>query len=134
METPTPLDPAVLQRQQDHLSLIPATSWQELFRLTDAVDLSGVQPPYGWNRSLSAVHQQLYDLGIIFPFSWQDWTEGRRMANDPATDFTTLAPLEASMMLTGICRSDRFCEGELLMAFLEGKVQKLVSCFRAFVE
>lgn len=130
METPHSLDPAALQRQQDHLSLLPASAWQILFQLTQAIDLTGINPPYGWNSSLSAVHQQLYDLGIIFPFAWQDWVEGRRMVNDPATDFTQLSPLEASMMLTAICRSDRFSEGTLLQAFLEGKVQRLVGCFR----
>lgn len=133
MKTPNPLDPAVLQQQQAYLASILAAQWQELFRLAKVVDLTGVNPPYGGNETISAVHQKLYDLKIIFNFPWMDWEEGRKMYNDPHFDFGSLAPLEASMMLTAICRSDRFSDGELLMAFLNGKVQKLVGCFGVLV-
>lgn len=134
MKTPDPLDPAVLQQQQQYLYSIPADHWLELFRLTKAVDFTSVNPPYGGNETISAVHLKLYDLKIIFNFPWIDWEEGRKMYNDPHFDFGSLAPLEASMMLTAICRSDRFSEGELLMTFLKGQVQKLVGCFRVLVQ
>ncbi|OLY93476.1 hypothetical protein SAMN05444008_10848 [Cnuella takakiae] len=130
MKLPSTLNPELLYLQQSHLASIPAVSWQELFRLTDAVDLAGVNPPYGGNETISAVNQKLYDLKLIFNFQWMDWDEGRKIYNDPHFDFGSLSPLEASMMLTAICRSDRFSDGELLEAFLKGKVQKLVGCFR----
>lgn len=125
---------SVCQNQQQYLASITSHQWQELFGLIAAVDLTGVNPPYGGNETISAVHRKLYDLKIIFNFPWMDWEEGRKMYNDPHFDFGSLAPLEASMMLTAICRSDRFSEGELLMAFINGKVQQLVGCFRALVQ
>lgn len=127
-------DAAVLEQQQQNLEQIPAAEWNELLRLYDAVDMSSAKRPYHYPDSFEPFHQKLYDLKMIFSFPWMQWDEGRAKYDDPAFDFRACSLLEASMFLTAIMRSERFCDGTIISAFESGKVPALMEGIRNKVQ
>ncbi len=55
--------------------------------------------------------QTIYNLGLIVPFAWPEWEEGRRLVAGETFDPDTLTWAQTVGLLTALIRQDRFSEG-----------------------
>jgi hypothetical protein len=70
----------------------------------------------------------LYDHGLIIPFDWASWDEGRRLIGDPEDNgFASLDRLTVLKLLTAVARNDRFNAGAWASLFKDGRGQKLLA-------
>ncbi len=72
----------------------------------------------------------VYDIPIIISFNWVEWEEGRRMLNDENFDFDTIDIVTKCKLITAIVRSDKFIEGNLVLAFESDKILKILKSIR----
>jgi hypothetical protein len=69
----------------------------------------------------------LYDNGLIVPFNWGAWDEGRAIFRDTAEDrFERLDRLTVLKLLTAVARNDRFNDGAWVALFECGDAQRLL--------
>ncbi len=70
------------------------------------------------------------NLGIMIPFDWGDWDEGRQMAGNPEFDYDSVGIPAKCMLITAIIRNDRFCEGALISAFRSGLILRILKAIK----
>ena len=75
---------------------------------------------------MEEVVQVAYDLGLVVPFAWPEWDEGRRLVAREAFDPGTLTWAQTVGLLTAKIREDRFCEGALAEVFEDRTVPRLL--------
>jgi hypothetical protein len=92
-------------------------------------DGSFVMPWVDRHETVSEFVRAFHDCGIVFPFDWSGWDEGREMAE--WDDFTGVDMLTLRKLLTAIIRNDRFCEGALQEALEDGVIQRIVVAMKA---
>ena len=63
--------------------------------------------------------------------NWKTSREGQQFQNDFTAEAARATPLEMHKVITTICRTDRFCEGEIEACFINGWMEAL--CRRAEV-
>lgn len=95
-------------------------------------DGSGIiEMPYAATDPL--IHKFLelwYDKGLVVPFDWSKWDEGRNWYADTSDQkYKALDQETALKLLTAVIRNDRFNEGALLRAFEDGEFPKIISQF-----
>jgi hypothetical protein len=111
----------VLQQQEAYVEIIATEEWVDLVELYKELRREGMQ-----SDSFEAFHQKLYEQKNIFAFNWQKWTEGMKVLQDPATDFSQCSLLQLSMYLTLIFRTDCFADGTIQQCFNNGVLDKLI--------
>lgn len=79
-----------------------------------------------WGPLLEEAVQAAYDLGLVVPFAWPEWEEGRRLVAAGTFDPATLTWAQTVGLLTALIRQDRFSEGALAEAFDAGTVPGLL--------
>lgn len=72
----------------------------------------------------------IYGLDLIIKFDWMQWEEGSDILNQKDYDFSQLSTLDLCKVLTVIVRSDRFCEGALVMRFEDGTIFKILKAIQ----
>jgi hypothetical protein len=83
--------------------------------------------PYSVHSSVvSKFFEIVYDMPIIINFDWGGWNEGAEMASDESFNFDTIDLPTKCKVITGIVRSDKFCEGALVSAFKSGLILKIL--------
>lgn len=79
---------------------------------------------------ISEFVQIWHDKGLIVPFAWPDWQEGRDWFKDKdESKYDKLDDETALKLITAIIRNDRFNEGELYRGFDDGFMQKIIDKF-----
>lgn len=74
----------------------------------------------------------LYDHGLIVPFNWSGWDEGREIFQRTGVNrFDTLDQITVLKLLTAVARNDRFNNGAWVGIFESGSAQQL---FRRLLE
>lgn len=94
-------------------------------------DSGTIEMPYAVTDPL--IHKFLelwYDKGLVVPFDWSKWDEGRKWYTDASDQkYKTLDQETALKLLTAVIRNDRFNEGALLRAFEDGEFPKIINTF-----
>lgn len=86
----------------------PWVRWVPPVRRADGVIQVGY-PVY--SDEMDRVERALYELGAIVPFDWLHWDGPERYPEGLGLDRAPAA--DAVRMLTGIFRSERFCDGSI---------------------
>ena len=116
------------ETQRAHLASLPATTIQHLVALFEKTASGGTPDQDFTDREgFLALHQALYDNGIIFVFNWSSWQAGKDRLQNPNYDLRTATLTELSMFLTALVRANRFSEGTLDHFFENGVLQKIFS-------
>ena len=95
-------------------------------------DESGaIQMPYASPDPLvSEFSKTWYEKGLVIPFDWGNWQEGRDWyARTDESKYDSLDSETALKLLTAVIRNDRFNEGALMRAFESGDFPKIISKF-----
>lgn len=132
-----------------NIAKITKEQWQQLFDLIPIISktkIFGIDPPPIKSKEGLATWQVVqpaevvdkffytaYDIGIIHSFDWGHWEEGKKLVNNPKTDFNKLDIKTLCMLITAIVRNDRFCEGALVSAFENGIILKLLKALKVNV-
>lgn len=76
---------------------------------------------YEMSPSVERVLDQAYEAGLIVPFDWVAWIDGRAM-----TEIIIDTDASALALLTAIVRADRFSDGTLASAFDNGTMRRIL--------
>jgi len=74
----------------------------------------------------------MYKLGLIIPFDWIEWDEGREIVEKG--NFSNLDTITLLKTLTAFIRNNRFCDGALAERFEDGTVEKVLREVKKNVE
>lgn len=96
--------------------------------VTDGTDKNGVPafPYYEHNELVSEFIKIVYNIPIMIAFDWGSWDEGRKIVENNNFDFDTIDIPTKCKLISAIVRSDRFCEGDLVIAFESGQIPKML--------
>lgn len=84
-------------------------------------------PNWNYTEKIREFVKVSYDLNILVPFDWREWTEGQDMINDPQQDYLQLDAVILCKLLTLVIRAERFYEGYLNNCLQNGSVLKIVT-------
>lgn len=129
-----------------HLQTLQPNDWNRLFALLPEIEkthnfgaLVGGEPlPNGsitgihWAEE-KIIHETVNicnDLQLVVVFDWTAWEEGKRMLQDPHTNFAELDTITLCKLITIIIRSDRFNEGTTILFFENGVFGKIISAIK----
>lgn len=68
----------------------------------------------------------LHTVPVLIDFDWPAWDEGRNMGSDDSFNFDSTDLLTKCKLITAIVRSDRFCEGALVLGFQSGLILRIL--------
>lgn len=93
------------------------------------------QMPY-WKEIdiVSEFRHIVYQIPIMINFDWGSWFEGREISADDNFDYNTIDIPTKCKLITGIVRSDRFCDGALISAFKSGLILKILKSIKNQLE
>ena len=127
---------------ENHLKKIPATDWEELFKLNEQLKqassfgkMKGGEKieenvstfPYLEQSKLTRQFVRfLYDKNMLPSFDWPDWQEGKELLRQKDPNFANLDTITLCKLLTAIIRTDRFSDGTLVGMMKEGVIQRIV--------
>jgi Family of unknown function (DUF6508) len=126
----------------NHLLSISQFEWKKLFDLLSEIEetkifgvLRGgekqadgaiISPWYQRSEVVNNFERVAYELGIVVPFDWGSWDEGRAILGEKQPDFEQLDAVTLCKLITAIIRNDRFCEGALVGSFESGVMPKII--------
>lgn len=95
-------------------------------------DKNGVTPfPYYEVNSLISEFQEIvYNIPVMISFDWTSWDEGREIIRDINFDFDKIDIPTKCKLITAFVRSDRFCDGALIMAFESGQIPDILKSIK----
>ncbi|HEC44219.1 MAG TPA: hypothetical protein ENI20_15465 [Bacteroides sp.] len=67
-----------------------------------------------------------YDLDLVIPFNWSEWTEGDRLVSNPHTNFNDLDLITLVKLITALIRSDKYSGGTVVGAVQNGIILKIL--------
>lgn len=111
----------IFREQSERLKLISKEQYEELNGLFEKGknDTESVE--------FKSFHKMLYTTGLIFNFKWMRWYEADEFLNNPQSDYSKLSLLKVAMLLTLICRGDRYNPGTFKRYLDEYIVEKLIN-------
>lgn len=102
----------------------PAGEWVDGKELISGIYTA---PHYAMGDVANRIITKLYELGLIVPFDWAEWDEGRALLSDGDPSKLEGKPAHILIgLLTALVRNDRFCEGAWGSAIKKGTVAKLL--------
>lgn len=129
-----------------HLKTITSKQWNNLFQFIPEIkqsknfgyltpskkkDKNIIEfPSYVQTDVVSRFKKTIYDLGLIFSFDWPAWEEGRKILNSTSPDFEKLSIITLCKLITVIVRSNRFCDGTLIMNFKNGITTNILEAIK----
>jgi hypothetical protein len=131
-----------LDKLPKHLASIDQSEWKKLFDLLPEIgrtktfgmlrggekqaDGAYTMPWYQRSAVVNELERVAYELGIVVPFDWGTWDEGREILHEKNPDFEQLDAVTLCKLITAIVRNDRFCDGVLVENFENGVIPKII--------
>ena len=72
----------------------------------------------------------VYQVRIIIDFDWSQWEKGKRLVENPDTDYDSIDIPTKCKLITAFVRNDRFCSGALASRFKDGTILRILKSIR----
>lgn len=125
----SPKDP-IFNEQEHYLDTISKEDFHKLGLLFNRLKEQGYDEDFMFNKTFQELHENLYDMKLIFNFKWMVWHKGWENINDTNFDYSHCSLLELSMYLTSIFRADRFNDGTIEANYRNGTLDKIFNALR----
>ncbi len=74
----------------------------------------------------------MYRLGLVIPFNWSKWDEGREIVKKG--NYRNLDSITLLKILTAFIRNNRFCDGALVGRFEDRSIEKILKELKKNIE
>jgi hypothetical protein len=126
----------------------PAKRWRELFELIDSLGeldghISWVAPVQTgpkefiagypvYSDAFNAIHALLYELDVVVPFNWPEWSGQQLYPHGDGLDSVAVA--EAARLCTVYLRGERFSDGAIGQALRDGTFDRIFKRLRTWFD
>ena len=98
--------------------------------IVDGVERPVIRMPYPvYSASVERLIELIGELSLVVPFNWPDWDGAERYRDGVGLAGAPVA--DAVRMITSIVRSERFCDGAIEGAWLNGTLPAALARLRA---
>lgn len=107
-----PNDP-IFEKQKLYLNTLSYQNFSIFLQLYDKLKAIGYDTDFTHTETFLDLHENVYDLKLIFNFNWMAWHSGWKIINDINYDYSNSSLINLSMYITAIFRADRFSDGTI---------------------
>jgi len=133
-----------------HLKKLSENDWEKLFALIPQIESSkdfiesggiieGKKDPESFiitpiieTKVVLDFESIMYELGLVIPFNWSIWDEGREIVEKG--NYSNLDTITLLKILTSFIRNNRFCDGALAARFEDRAIEKVLKEIKKNIE
>lgn len=116
------------------LGLIPVIEKTETFATPGVISYPGKDTvEFGPSKQAAVVYtfsMVVYQVRISIDVDWSPWEEGKRLVENPDTDYESIDIPTKCKLITAFVRNDRFCSGALASRCKEGTILRILTSIR----
>lgn len=130
------------------LAAKPTEQWRKLFGLIDSLGGLGEHitwvPPVqtgpkefiagypAYSEAFMAIHALLYELDLVVPFNWAEWSRPQRYPQGAGLESASVA--DAARLCTVYVRGERFSDGAIGQALRDGTFDQIFKRLRTWYD